>query len=120
MGAKCGDPDRMFWGTIGAGRLPALAASPLFAALVLDASAEMDAFWRAVAQHAAAHPAAANTGAPASATAAAAPAGTALVPAAGPAAGAAAAETAVARGEVLAALAARARALTLHKQARYE
>ncbi|GIL66630.1 hypothetical protein Vafri_20122 [Volvox africanus] len=93
VAAKCSDSERMLWGTIGTARLPALATSSLFSALVLDISAEMDAFWRAVADAAAA--AAAAPGRPTSGTEAG-------------------------RYDALAALAARVLAQTLHKQARYE
>ncbi|GLI58429.1 hypothetical protein VaNZ11_000134 [Volvox africanus] len=93
VAAHCNDSERMLWGTIGTARLPALATSSLFSALVLDTSAEMDAFWRAVADAAAA--------------AAAAPGGATSGIEAG-------------RYDALAALAARVLAQTLHKQARYE
>ncbi|KAG2495682.1 hypothetical protein HYH03_006282 [Edaphochlamys debaryana] len=53
LAATCPDAERMLWRTIGPPCLPALAACPLFSALVLDASAEMEAFWRAVARQAA-------------------------------------------------------------------
>ncbi|GIL71197.1 hypothetical protein Vretimale_17771 [Volvox reticuliferus] len=90
VAAKCTDADRMLWGTIGTARLTALATSSLFSALVLDTSAEMDAFWRAVAD--------------ATGTAAA------VSPRTREAGG----------YDALAALAAMVLAQTLHKQARYE
>ncbi len=49
VAATCPNSDRMLGRTVGPAALPPLAASPLFGGLVLDATAELEAFWRAVA-----------------------------------------------------------------------